>query len=167
MLAVAQMKEDTDRLELPWDLGEWVSREMLLAWIDQNLDSLDWGNPELVKYLAERPDYQPRQMLRLIGLAYAVGLFESEEIASNTRVDPVFRSVGGNVPLASREILRFRRENRSLIKWLLAQVLNKAFRERFELGSRLLPSGLRRYLEQNAVERIDLARHVDRAAIEE
>ena len=67
-----------------------------------------------------------------------------------------------NVP-TTRELGRFRKENRGLLKWCLAQVFKRALRTRYDLGE-FIPSGVRQYLLRDASDRLDIARHMDRAA---
>ena len=43
--------EGADQLGLPWDLTEWVSAKDLLRWIDEDVATLDWNNPNLVAFL--------------------------------------------------------------------------------------------------------------------
>ena len=76
------------------------------------------------------------------------------------RVD---RSRDGLQPEAAAGIERSPK-NRGLLKWLLTEMLKRALRARFGLGDGLLPAGLRRFLVETADVRLDIARHVDRAA---
>jgi hypothetical protein len=54
--------------------------------------------------------------------------------------------------------------NRELVYEALAQVLVKAVKSQFIEGEsvQFLPSGLRRLIVENAGERLDYARHMDR-----
>ena len=153
-----------NRLEIPWDLSEWADRPTLLRWIVADIDTLDWGNAELVEFLRTHPDYRPKLLLQLLTYAYATSAFESSDVESLYNSDPTFRSLDWDQPLKLTSIRRFRRENRGLFKWTLFQVLQKAIRTRFDVGERLLPAGLKRRLVENATERIDLARLMDSAA---
>lgn len=165
----AEVGRDQRRLSLalPWDLSEWVAKETLAQWIREDIDALNWGNPELVQYLKQRPDYKPRELLRVLTYAFAVGVFESEEIFSGCQADSVLRSLLGEAAPSVQGLSRFRRENRGLLKWTLAQVLTRALRAKYGLRQTLIPAGIRRTLVQNAVERIDLGRHLDRTLIGE
>jgi hypothetical protein len=159
--------ERTDRLEIPWDLSEWMDRKRLLQSLVEDIDTLDWSNPELIEFLRQHPEYQPKMLLQLLTYAYATGTFESERVEVIYNEEETFRSLNWRVPLRVTCIKRFRRENRGLLKWSLVQVLQKAFQKRFELGDRLLPAGLKRLLIENASERLDLARHLDQAELGE
>lgn len=151
------------RLELPLDLSEWCHKETLLAWIEQEVEALDWKNTELVNYLNAHPSYHPKSLLCLLTLGYATGNFESEEIVRLCFADETFRSLCPGAFPSPPELGRFRRENRGLLRWLLTEILKRALRSKFELGDGLLPAGLKAFLIETATVRLDIARHVDRA----
>ena len=159
-----QKEEQKERLSLPWDLSEWVAKDLLVRWIADEIQALDWANPELVEYLGAHSNYHPKMMLSVVTYAYATGVFESEEIVRACYSDPVFRSICTEAVPTAKTIARFRRDNRGLFKWSLAQVFKRALKAKFSLGEVLLPVGLRRYLVDAAIARIDLARHMDRSA---
>ena len=164
MMLEMQTTEPQERLVLPWDLTEWVEKRQLLQWTEQAIGSLDWSSPELLEYLRAHPEYQPKSMLSLLTYAYATGVYESDEIVRNCYEDAAFRALShGQVP-TTNSIGRFRRDNRGLLKWALEQLLKRALRAKYSLGDGLLPSGLRRHLMDLAVERLNMARHMDRAA---
>jgi transposase len=159
-----QPEEQADRLSLPWDLSEWVDKDLLVRWIADEIQTLDWANPELVEHLAAHPNYHPKMMLSVVTYGYATGVFESEEIVRACYGDPVFRSICLEAVPTAKTIARFRRDNRGLFKWSLAQVFRRALKAKYSLGGEvLLPVGLRRYLVDAAIARIDLARHMDRS----
>ena len=153
-----------EKLQIPLDLSEWCEKALLLAWIKEEIETLDWSKPGLVAYLRKYPEYQPKLMLCLLTFAYATGNFESEEIARLCYADEHFRGLCGGPTPSSTELGRFRRDNRGLFKWFLAQTLRRAFREKFALGEAVLPAGVRNYLVETASVRLDIARHVDRAS---
>ncbi len=171
MIAMSDMTEKTavdekDRLVIPLDLTEWVRKEVLSRWLVQKIDALNWTNPELVEYLKRHPEYRPQGLLTVLTLAYATGVYASEDIEALCFKEEPFRSVAGKDIPTIPQIRRFRRENRGLLKWLLAETLKKALREKYALGDTLLPPGLRRYLQELAVERLNLARHMDHSSSE-
>jgi hypothetical protein len=150
-----------EEFSLPADLGEWAAPCTLMEWIDEEVERLDWKNPEVVEYLRLHPDYRPKAMLCLLAYAYASQVFGSEEIVRRCYSDTVYRLLcEGKAPQA-QELIRFRRENRGLLKGILTYVFIRAVREQFQLGTVLLPPGLKRYLLDNAVERLNTARHMD------
>lgn len=155
---------DDGWLRIPMDLTEWVPAEELMKWINMEVETLDWANPELETWLQIHPDYQPKQMLRLLTYAYLTGMFESDEIVSACRTNVNLRVLSESYFPNSKAIGRFRKENRALLKWALVQVLKRALQGRLGSGEGRVPAGLRQALVDSAVERLDLARHMDRAA---
>lgn len=159
----AKPAED-DHLRIPLDLTEWVEAGSLTAWVAEEVQTLDWENAELKKYLEKHPDFRPRDLLCLLIYAYATATLESEEIvaalASNQELRKFWRGPGPS----TKEIGRFRKENRALLKWGIVQLLKRALQEKLQLGNVRLPSGLRQALVDSATERLDFARHMDRAA---
>ena len=152
----------TGEFELPLDLSQWVEPEMLGNWVGELVGSLDWQNPELQKFLQANPRFQPRPLLSLLLHSYALGRFASEDVAGDCYRDPQLRRwLAGDVP-AVKTLSLFRRENRGLLKWGLMELLKRSFRQKYQLGDGLLPSGLRRHLEDMAISRVDIARHMDR-----
>lgn len=157
----AQALEEDDRLLFPLDLSEWMPTERILEIITALIEELNWHNPELVKYLRAHPKYRPKMLLRLLCFAYTTGTVAAEEIESNCFTDPFLRCICENDPPESKEISRFRRNNRGLLKWVLAQLLKEVLRQKFALREKVFPAGLRQFLFEAAVERLDLARHLD------
>ena len=157
----AQMIPVGEPLALPWDLREWFAPEVLRQWIAEEIDSLDWNNPQLVEHLRTRSGFQPKRLFSLLVYAYATAAFESEEIARRCFAEAEYRSFGGpNGRWDARTFTRFRRENRGLLKWALVQIFKRAIREK--RGDSLLPAGVKRRLIGAAVTRLDLARQMDR-----
>jgi transposase len=159
---IATTQVQQERFALPWDISDWVDRRLLREWVASELDSLNWTDARLTEYLQKHPQYRPRELLAVCVYAYATGLVESEEIADQCVREPELRQMCGGYSPSPREISRFRKENRGVIRWLLTQSLKRCLRERFGFGA-LIPPGLRRRIEENATERLDLARHMDRA----
>ena len=156
-------RSEEERFSLPWDLTQWIDAQTLRGWVDEEIDALDWSNPELATLLVQNPRFRPRILLTLLSYAYATGTYESEEISVLCASDPAFREICGEDTPATRALERFRRENRGLLKWVLVQVFKRALREKHGLNTSFLPSGLKQYLVELATERLNLARHMDRA----
>jgi hypothetical protein len=159
-----QLEMDKDRLHIPLDLGEWVDRQVLMAWVKAEIDALDWANPALQSYLTEHPDFRPKALLTLLTSAYATGVFESEEMILALKNNADFKDLWRGREPAAKEIERFRRQNRALIRWVLVQVLQQAMQTRLQFADIRYLAGLRQALTDSATERLDLARHMDRAA---
>ncbi len=154
-----------DELSIPLDLKEWVTAAQLRDWIVTDVEKLNWNSPELLEALRRHPDYEPKALIQTMTYALVTGIFGAEEIARHCSVNPEFRAIRPKYPPQTRDFQRFRRENRGLLKWSIAQLLSRALKSQFleEWQMDSLPSGLRRYVIENTVERLDLARHMDRA----
>src|SRR5215813_8592365 len=159
-----QIADQSGRLGLPWDLSQWIDKKTLLQWVTEEIDALDWANDELVAHLHLHPDYRPRMLLTLLTFAYATGACESGEIAEGCYQDKTLRLICAGDPPTPTAIARFRRENRGLLKWSLAQLFKRSIKTRFELDDAFFPAGLRRHVMDVAVGRLDVARQLDRGA---
>jgi hypothetical protein len=162
--AMPMTEPQEELLQLPWNLTEWVSNETLWDWILEEIDSLDWSNSELVSFLRLNPGYRPKPMLCLITYGYATGVWETSEIVRLYDTQVRARKIDPDGPPSATALGRFRRENRALFKWALAHLLKRVVRHRFGLGDSLFPPGLKQYVLQASLARIDIARHVERAA---
>jgi hypothetical protein len=150
-------------LSIPLDLTEWAPVDQLRDWIVANVATLDWTNAEIVELLQTHPDFQPRALLNTVVFAYAVGIFGAEEIARSCSTNPDFRTLRPRLPPIVSDLKQFRRGNRGILKWALADVISRALKSQLIEGPSLeaLPMGLRRYMLDNARARLDLARHID------
>ncbi len=154
----------SDRFAVPQDLGTWVDKPVLLQWIAEEVDTLDWSNPELVQILQANPAFQPRFFLVLLIYAYALGRYESEEVIESYFHEPGLKRLFPGQDPRVVGIRRFRRDHRGLLRWGLSQVLKRALRQRFSLGENdTLPAGLNRLMVEAATVRLDAARHFDRS----
>ena len=147
----------------PWDLTDWVEKQEMLSWIVEDVDSLDWSNPELLDFLRANPAFQPRFLLVLLSFAYALGVCESGDVAELYFREPGLKRMFPDQAPSPSMITRFRRDHRGLVKWCLAQSFKRAVRIRFALGDGVVPAGLRRLATDVAGARVDLSRHLDRS----
>jgi hypothetical protein len=145
----------TEDLRLPLDLRQWVDSWTLAEWTEKEVEKL-------------RDDAWPigpgngfRRTARLLVFAYASRVFDSEEIVRKCHVDPVFRVLCDGEPAIATELWSFRRNNRILLQDLLSRVLLYSVRERFGLDATVPQPGLEDDLRQHAVERLNIARHMD------
>jgi hypothetical protein len=163
-----EMPQETENAELalPLDLKEWVPAAQLRDWIMTDVAALDWTNDDLMEYLRRHPEFEPKALLNTMTLAYVTGIFNAEEIARRCSSDIDFRGVRPKLPPIAAELKAFRKANRAIFKWVLARVITRALKTQLEEGEAIesLPVGLRRYVLDNAVERLELARHFDRSA---
>ena len=163
MRSDVQPKRVANELGVPWDLTEWFAPALLCQWLQEEVETLDWSNPEVVEYLRTHPAYQPKVLLCLLTFAYATGVYESEEIVRRSESEESFRSLcGRHAPSSDKALIRFRRENRGLLKWSLTQLFKRALKAR--LGELRLPAGLKGRLLDAAVTRLGMARQMDRGS---
>ena len=161
--AKPEVGEQPRKFSVPWDISEWLDKLRLLAGVSEDIDGLDWDNPELVAFLRANPDFQLRLLLVVVTYAYAMGICESEEVVELYYRDEALKLRFPTPPPSARAITRFRRENRGLLKWSVAQALKRAVRSHFELEDVPLPAGLKKALIDSAGARIDVGRHLDRS----
>jgi len=145
------------RVEMPRDLCLWAAPADVVAWVREELAAMVDAEklPPAQSVLAE-------PMLPILAYAYARGIFDSEEIAQLLHSDAQLRELSKNAPISAPELKAFRHRDRGLLVKLLVQLLIKATRQQFGLSAAAFPPALRRQAQENAVERLDSARHIDR-----
>jgi hypothetical protein len=161
-MKTATRQRSDERLSVPWNIAEWVDNQTVRAWVEEEIATLDWKNPELLAFLRENPNLRARVLLTVLGYAYCTGVYDSEEVSGLCATEPTLRAICGDQLPSARILDRFRRENRGILKWVLVQILKRGLRTRYNLNTSLLPAGLRQYLVELATERLDLERHIDR-----
>ena len=109
--------------------------------------------------------FEPKALLNTMAFAYATGVFTAEEIERRCSTDLDFRGVRPKLPPIASELKKFRKENLGMMKWCLVNVISRALKMQFIEGPTMdvLPPGLKRYVVENAFERLELARHMDRS----
>jgi hypothetical protein len=165
-LEMPAMTANDEALSIPLDLSQWVPVPQLREWIKLDVASLDWASVERMEVLRPNPDFEPEAVLNSMALAYATGVFTADEIARRCSADIEFRTVRPKLPPIPAELKAFRKENRAVFKWCLTKVITRALKTQFVEGDSVEdpPPGVRRYVVENAVERLELARHLDRSA---
>ena len=160
------MTTEKEELSIPLDLSKWVAPSQVRDWIMTDVATLNWTDADLLELLRKHPDFEPKALLNTMTFAYATGIFGAEEIARRCSEEPEFRGVRPKLPPLPEELRRFRKENPAILKWTLAKVITRALISQFIERDTIevLPPGLRRYVMENAIERIELARHMDRGA---
>jgi hypothetical protein len=161
IMRTGEAEVEDEEFTLPADLTQWIEPTVLMEWAEEEAENLGWRQPEVEGYLKQHPEYRPKIMLTLLTYAYATQVLSSEEIASRCYADTDFRLISRGEAPRARELMRFRRENRGLLRGILYQLFVRAVKERYPTGSVLLPPGLKRLLLDSAVERLDIARHMD------
>jgi hypothetical protein len=159
----AELQSGPQSGPIPLDLSAWAEKPLLLQWVIEEIDSLDWSNPELVQILQSNPKFQPRFLLVLIVYAYATGRYDSEEVAEAYFSEHVLQRLFPEQSISANPVMRFRRDYRGLLRWGLAQVLKRSLRHHYELGDAAIPAGLNRMIVKAATVRLDAARHFDRS----
>src|SRR5436305_5021495 len=133
-----QTLEQTDQLGLPWDLREWVDQRQLADWVEKEIETIDWENPNVIAFERSHPQFCPKMFLRLLTYAYATGFYSSEDVAEGCYRDEVLRALSEGVPPTARAIVAFRRENRGLLQWFLMELFKKALKHNLKLGDFLV-----------------------------
>jgi hypothetical protein len=157
------LREQNQRLKIPLDLTEWVKPAQLREWIVSNVATLEWTNAELIELLKVHTEFEPRALLNTMTFAYAVGIFGAEEMARSCSTDPDFRNIRPELPPLVSDLKEFRKQNRGIVKWALANVITRALKSQFIEGPAIevLPVGLRHHVVDNAIERLEHARRID------
>ena len=154
-----------ESLAIPLDTTEWVTKDQLRQWIVETVDGLNWDNPELTDTMRRYPSFEPRQLLCSVAFAYLMGTFGAEDIVRACSRDPEFKTIRPKLPPLGSEFSAFRKLNRGVINLVLVHVLTKVLKTQFADGDSIttFPAGLRRTIVENALERLNIARHMDRA----
>src|SRR5262249_33162258 len=105
----------------------------------------------------------PGVILSVLGYSYATGVLSSEEIVRNCRTNAAFGALAGGKILFRQELTRFRRRHRTLVMELVPRVFFRAVSEWFGLSAVQMAPYLETYLRRVAIERLDIARHLDAA----
>jgi len=150
---------------LPQSLTEWFSPESLWSMALEDIETLDWQNPQIVSLSRDRPAYQPKFLLGLLTCTYLCGIFRSHDIVRHCRENQAWQSILGDRVLNPKELSRFRRENRGLLKSCMVQLLKRALQKKYGLVGVLLPAGFKTMLVDDSVARLEMARHMDRDEI--
>jgi hypothetical protein len=149
-------------LRLPMDLSQWIAPEKLAAWVKEEAEKLGPERPEAHEFLRMLPETRPKVVLSLLVYAYATQVFSSEDIVQACHNNSVFRDLCNGEPAFPEELERFRRKHRILLENILAEILVRAVQEKYvDIGK--LPPGLEYSIFARAVDRLDTARHMDRA----
>ncbi len=149
-------------LRLPLDLSQWIAPEKLSSWAREETEKLNPERPEAQEFLRMLPETRPKVMLSLLLYAYATQVFGSEDIVQACQESPIFRDLCNGKPAFPEELEHFRRKHRILLENILAAIFVRAVREKYvDIGK--LPPGLEYSIFARAVDRLDTARHMDRA----
>jgi len=131
----------------------------LASWVVEEAEKL--SPTKLDEAFDEKAECDPIVILSVLGYSYATGVFSSEEIVRNCRTNAAFGALAGAKFLFRQELTRFRRGHRTLLMELVARVFVRAVSEWFGLGAVEIAPYLETYLRRVAIERLDIARHLD------
>jgi hypothetical protein len=135
----------------PFALASWVEKEA------EGLNALT----RVEATIDEKAECDPGIILSVLAYSYALGVFSSEEIVRNCRTNGALTTLAGGKFLFRQELTRFRRRHRALLTELVARVFIRAVSEWFGLSTAELAPYLDTHLRRLAIERLDIARHLD------
>jgi hypothetical protein len=132
----------------------------LASWVVEEGEKLS-PSTKLDEAFDEKAECDPGVILSVLAYSYATGVFSSEEIVRNCRTNAAFGALAGGKFLFRQELTRFRRRHRTLLMELVARVFVRAVSEWFGLSAHEIAPYLETYLRRAAIERLDIARHLD------
>jgi hypothetical protein len=142
------------------DLRACVDPFLLAAWVGEEANALGC-NARMPEMFDRSAECSPRILLCVLAYSYTRGVFSSEEIVRNCRTNGVFGVLAEGKFLFRQELTRFRRRHRALLAKLIARVFVRFVSEWFGFNRRELPACIETYLERTAIDRLDIARHLD------
>ncbi len=104
-------------------------------------------------------------MLCVLAYAYARQIYDPDGIVRACRTDEVLQPLCRGVAPFAIEVQWFRRRNRAVLETVLAGAFMRAVRHRFDLDGAVLPAELSEDLRKLAIDRLNIARHMDRIEV--
>lgn len=142
------------------DLRLWLDPGLLASWVSEEADAL--GCNARTQEMFERcAECNPRILLCVLGYSYARGIFSSEEIVRNCRTKGALGALSERIFLFRQELTHFRRRHRALLTELIARIFVRFVCEWFGLERHNLRPYIITYLQRTAIDRLDIARHLD------
>ncbi len=111
----------------PGDLREWIDEQLLVKLALDAVQTLD-----LPPATMDPNELRPQMMLTLLSYCYAAGIHGSADIAAAIRTDRVLYYICARTYPDSRELRRFRRQNRERVQHCLTYIFKQAWELRFE-----------------------------------
>lgn len=142
-------------LNVPMNLCEWVPASTLVKWIQEEIVA------DAHAQVGEWQEKHRKNVLRALAFAYAQAEFDSQQIDKLCQSETFFQMLCEGESVWSDEIAHLRRKNRGFLVTILARVLGRVFKYHFGIEAEVLPTTLRQRFYENAVERLDIARHLD------
>jgi hypothetical protein len=161
--AIGRNKEIIELDEVSKFVGElrgWVDPFVLASWVGTEAEALS-HDTRLEEAFDEKTQCDPNIILSVLAYSYATGVFSSEEIVCNCRTNAAFGALSGGKFLFRQELTRSRRRHRALLTELMGRVYIRAVCEWFRFDRTGLAPYLESFLRRMAIERLDIARHLD------
>jgi hypothetical protein len=128
--------------------------------VAEAIRKLDPEDPLVKRAFCWHPESRPRVLLRVLVQAYAAEIYESEQIAEVCELGTMFRRSCGDWAPNPTDLTRFRRDNRELLRGILARVLLAVKQGEDRLGFGYDLEQETRMLAR-AGTRLDIARQLD------
>jgi hypothetical protein len=142
------------------ELRSWADPFALASWVESEAEALSYHSG-MEEGFDQKSECNPGIILGVLGYSYAIGIFSSEEIVRHCRTNDAFGALAGGKFLFRQELTRFRRRNRPLLIELIGRVFVRAVSEWYGLGRTEVAPYIESYLRRMAIERLDIARHLD------
>jgi len=141
-------------------LSNWADSFALASWVDAEAHALSYGLG-MEEAIDQKADCNPAVGLSVLGYSYVIGIFSSEEIVRHCRTNEAFAALSGRKFLFRQELTLFRRRHRPLLIELIGRVFVRAVCEWYGVGRTDVAPYIESHLRRMAVERLDIARHLD------
>jgi len=142
------------------ELRGWADPFALSSWVEAEAEALSYG-AVMEGAFNQNGESDPRILLCVLAYSYAIGIFSSEEIVRSSRTRDAFKALSGGKFLIRQELKWFRCRNRPLLTELVARVFVRAICEWYSLGRTDVAPYINTHLRRLAIERLDIARHLD------
>lgn len=142
------------------ELNRWADPYALASWVVSEADALSYGMM-MQGAFDQKEHSDPGALLSILAYSYVNGIFSSEEVVQNCRTNEAFAALSGGKFLFRHEVKWFRCRNRPLLTELVGRVFVRAICEWYGLGRTEVAPNIETYLRRLAVERLDIARHLD------
>jgi hypothetical protein len=100
-------------------------------------------------------------MVSILAFAYLNGIFDAEGIVRACHTNPLLRALCAEGAPFPQDLVKFRRRSRTLLLPVVSHLLHRVVEERFRTQLASNDAALARILQENAMSRLDIARHMD------
>jgi hypothetical protein len=147
-------------LDLPLNFAVWFSPWILAGWVQEEVGRLDLDQNDQHSTGQKCNSGDRDALLALLSFSYLIGVFDGEGILRES-LQGAGVSLLTSQPPGLLELVCFRRRHRGLLVTLLGRLIVRAIREKLNLRANVLPLWVKRRVHEQAVERLDIARHLD------